>query len=116
MNREIADKWAAALRSGKYRQGVGQLRQVSYTDDNYNTFSYCCLGVLCDLHDSEKWRYIDYAGSRTTPPDSVLHWAGIQRRCAPDLDSIDLFVDLNDFQNKSFSDIAMHIELNAENL
>lgn len=42
MNKELKQKWLAALRSGEYKQGEGKL---------YNPLdnSYCCLGVLCDL-------------------------------------------------------------------
>jgi hypothetical protein len=40
MKTEIAEDWAAALRSGKYKQGKGWLRK----DDRF-----CCLGVLCDI-------------------------------------------------------------------
>lgn len=41
MNPKIQRDWAAALRSGEYRQGQGTLRSP---DDEF-----CCLGVLCDL-------------------------------------------------------------------
>lgn len=41
MNPEVKAKWLAALRSGEYKQGRGQLHTPG------NTF--CCLGVLCDL-------------------------------------------------------------------
>ena len=41
MNKEIAAKWTAALRSGEFNQGTGALRDM---DDRY-----CCLGVLCEL-------------------------------------------------------------------
>lgn len=44
MNQEIKDKWVAALRSGKYMQGVGALRRLGEKG-----VYYCCLGVLCDL-------------------------------------------------------------------
>ena len=40
---DIKQKWVAALRSGKYKQGIHCLRSAS--DE------YCCLGVLCDLSD-----------------------------------------------------------------
>ena len=40
MVKEIKDKWVAALRSGKYKQGSGQLH-------NTMNDTYCCLGVLC---------------------------------------------------------------------
>lgn len=36
MNKEWAEKWAAALRSGEYKQGTGRLRQGD---------RFCCLGV-----------------------------------------------------------------------
>ena len=41
MNQEIKEKWLAALRSGKYKQGKYRLRTI---DDEY-----CCLGVLCEV-------------------------------------------------------------------
>jgi len=37
---ELAKKWIEALRSGKYKQGEGQLVGVN---------KFCCLGVLCDV-------------------------------------------------------------------
>lgn len=40
-------KWLEALRSGKYQQGRGGLR------DENNCF--CCLGVLMDIVDPTKW-------------------------------------------------------------
>lgn len=40
-------KWCAALRSGKYQQGKGQLQ----TKDGY-----CCLGVACDVFIPENKR------------------------------------------------------------
>lgn len=45
MDEEIKAEWVAALRSGEYKQGAGQL---AYVSPNGNA-SYCCLGVLCDL-------------------------------------------------------------------
>lgn len=41
MDPVIKQRWINALRSGKYKQGTGALR------DSKNKF--CCLGVLCDL-------------------------------------------------------------------
>jgi len=38
---DLQKNWLAALRSGKYKQGTGFLR-----DKNDG---YCCLGVLCDV-------------------------------------------------------------------
>ena len=36
----LKDKWIAALRSGKYKQGKGALQRNE---------SFCCLGVLCEV-------------------------------------------------------------------
>lgn len=56
MNPEIKAKWVAALRSGEYLQGTGQL---------LNTYSgaskYCCLGVLCDLLVKEDTPGLEYS-------------------------------------------------------
>jgi len=46
MDSSLKQKWVRALRSGKYIQTSGALR----TEDGY-----CCLGVLCDVYDSENW-------------------------------------------------------------
>ena len=44
---EIKAKWLEALRSGKYEQGKGCLRD--------HEGKYCCLGVLADIVDPEGW-------------------------------------------------------------
>ncbi len=41
MNKELAKKWVAALRSGEYKQGTGCLKNLDGT--------YCCLGVLAEV-------------------------------------------------------------------
>ena len=48
MNPEVKEKWVAALRSGKYKQGQGELRS------RHNRF--CCLGVLCNTVNARRWR------------------------------------------------------------
>jgi hypothetical protein len=69
MNPEIKAKWVAALRSGEYKQGRGQLR----SEDRF-----CCLGVLCDLHAKETgggWTGFSYEGGTGTLSDGVKAWA-----------------------------------------
>ena len=93
MNKEIADKWIAALRSGKYKQGKGNLKTV----DEDNNESFCCLGVLCDIAPKElaefetkkdpesrnifNSRYIKdkmHGGLRSCSlPESIKEWAGM---------------------------------------
>lgn len=86
MNEEIKELWTTALRSGKYKKGVFSLKQGFDGD-----YSYCCLGVLCELYleagNVGQWterldgtlRFIDENGDFSTAalPDAVAEWAGI---------------------------------------
>lgn len=87
MKPEIKEKWLAALKSGKYKQGKHALCRTN--DDEK---SFCCLGVLCDLHRKTKkkkgfiWQQSDskndlmYNGSASYLPIEVQKWAGIGRK------------------------------------
>lgn len=46
MTKQEAREWIAALRSGKYQQGHGELK----TERGDGNFSYCCLGVEQQVH------------------------------------------------------------------
>lgn len=46
MNQDTKDRWVAALRSGEYTQGRGQLRRYNYET---GVFEWCCIGVYCDV-------------------------------------------------------------------
>ena len=46
MDSYLKQKWVRALRSGKYEQATGALRREG---------GFCCLGVLCDVYDPDKW-------------------------------------------------------------
>ena len=53
MNKDIRDRWIAALRSGKYKRGAGMLRRKSQDGRD----GFCCLGVLCDVYDPDpEWK------------------------------------------------------------
>lgn len=72
MNPEIKARWVAALRSGEYKQGRGDLRRESG--------EFCCLGVLCDLFDPDAWTHgvvANHHGAYGTPGDKVLQWSGL---------------------------------------
>lgn len=43
MKNNIMKKWVKALRSGKYKQGTGTLKQYNRNEEA----KHCCLGVLC---------------------------------------------------------------------
>lgn len=81
---KIKAQWVAALRSGQYSQCRSSLRTTKQNPDtNEETYSYCCLGVLCDLAKKVgigNGGYIEgiaikeplYLG---VPPDLVTEWA-----------------------------------------
>jgi len=95
MKRKVMEKWVAALRSGEYAQGTGELRRANEDGSH----SYCCLGVLCELHRKEhnadgsdyhyQWESLPsrlcgshrrvgaYAHHTDNLPHSVRQWAGI---------------------------------------
>lgn len=49
----------AALRSGKYVQTKGMLKRPTNISGVDNGAYFCCLGVACDLIDSDNWHYDD---------------------------------------------------------
>ena len=70
MNERIKEKWLKALRSGKYKQGKGELREGG---------KFCCLGVLCDLYTKEKnvpWNSL--VNLSKLLPLKVQRWAGLK--------------------------------------
>lgn len=47
MNPEIKAKWLEKLKSNEYKKGKWRLRNAAN--------QYCCLGVLIDVMDPDKW-------------------------------------------------------------
>ncbi len=86
MKKDIAEKWVAALRSGRYTQLQGYLGQ--------GDTQRCCLGVLCDLMpDVEvvegtmeaggmRLTVRKYDGLDKVLPYTVREWAGLQDNSA----------------------------------
>ena len=111
MNPEIKAKWVAALRSGEYKQGTGQLRD---TNDNF-----CCLGVLCNLHAQA---HPEIAAQQTDPeeyldgkellPFEVEKWAKLTR-CSGSyvvIDEVNLPLSVHNDDGCTFAQIADAIE------
>lgn len=134
MKESIAKQWIEALRSGKYRQAHGTLRnnELIVNDRKKPVTGFCCLGVLCNLHaiehpklaakQTDPDRYFDKGG---VLPKEVMKWAGLsceQGSFDPDevkglssdsLDSShDTLVELNDSGNYGFLKLATFIEKN----
>lgn len=57
----LFQKWLTALRSGDYKQTIGQLRSVDPVAGAAAS-GFCCLGVLCDVYDSKGWGTGDHRG------------------------------------------------------
>lgn len=123
MNSEIKEKWVAALRSGKYKQGKDRLATITICDET----TYCCLGVLCELAVEEgiaiKTKgisYFNYDNDRNYPPESVCKWAEFES-LEPSSDGKMFYIrnpmieeynlgEYNDIKKYSFEQIADLIE------
>lgn len=120
MNKNVKKKWIKALRSGGYEQGHGALCTVTEAGDEF-----CCLGVLCELHAQATggvWEEgqgvqaliaglgLCYAGDPFMPPEDVLRWAGIDE--GEPLHRPITLSEMNDIEERSFSQIADWIEAN----
>lgn len=117
MKKSVMQKWVKALRSGKYKQGTGYLKQRSPGKKT----QYCCLGVLCEilgaewqpdpLHATRKVYSLDDRGDPTNSnlPFSIKEAAGM---CSPNgwLPDDRNLIDMNDIGGKSFKEIADIIE------
>ena len=102
MDKTIKQLWIKALRSGKYQQGQTILRSL----DN----KFCCLGVLCDILESNNWKrnhfYYAIRDNSATLPDDT------QDRCKIDRYSTGTLMQLNDREKADFNQIADWIETN----
>jgi hypothetical protein len=102
MDAELKAKWLEALRSGKYDQTSGQLR-----DGN----CFCCLGVLCDIFNPKGWdgaEWIYGEGPDESHETGVLP-RSFRVRCAIEGDIEARLIEMND-DGVPFSRIADYIE------
>lgn len=112
MNKEVANLWIEALRSGKYKQGTGSLQSLD---------KYCCLGVLCDICPypiNRNWDNKEISGKSLITQYNVKNWSGIGSLNGKYYDSQNSCVNLatdND-SGSTFSEIADIIEKNWEKL
>jgi hypothetical protein len=104
---EIKQRWLEALRSGRYEQGGGRLRDRG---DHY-----CVLGVLCDLAVEDEQVTWEPAEDDFTcgsfvcfPPPRLRAWAW--EHYSSEVEN-HLF-NLNDGNFASFTQIADYIEAN----
>jgi hypothetical protein len=96
---EFKAKWIAALRSGEYKQGEGELH-------NPHRDTYCCLGVAgriagVSAEDLRRDGFLKKEMSNSIPYCLVNDNGTVSRLIA-----------MNDSEGKSFSEIADYIESN----
>lgn len=126
MNTAIAGRWVAALRSGKYQQGLNLLKQQHDSGKD----SFCCLGVLCELYledhpgspfapelrpdidrptSTSGAAYSYGEDDHELPPAAIREWAELRPH------SCDALAEQND-NGTSFEELANLIEREAPQL
>jgi hypothetical protein len=115
MKEDIKNKWVEALRSGKYEQGSGLLRDTNETVDKF-----CCLGVLCDISEKGEWitdlcgdvcyKVLDEPPSSSVLPESIKQWANMISKVGLFDTSDKGTLTLQNDTGKSFNEIADIIE------
>ena len=131
MRKEVMKKWVKALRSGKFKQGQGTLKQYN----SKGVVQHCCLGVLCELYNENMKKnhkktlpekICDTCCSRSTKfgtktdilPTQVKNWAGMKSTegdWTTENGLKDSLIDWND-SGKTFKSIANAIDNNWEKL
>jgi len=118
MNKENLSKWIAALRSGKYKQGVGALKYPETSDVN-GPCLHCAVGVACEvmnpngfyLKESEKSDdgvIIEVKVFYFKSLDALPEWLGVLAF------SIGIIERLNDENRFTFNEIADYLEVLLE--
>lgn len=104
-----AQKWADALRSGKYKQGMRQLQSDS---------GYCCMGVACDIFIDRKDLQLAYGrihGSLPRQQPNAPKWlkqiTEMYFRISDEAGFLSNLEYLNDRSDYTFDMIADIIEL-----
>lgn len=116
MNRDIAQKWLAALRSGKFKQG-----SMSLVQGEKGQKSHCCLGVLCAISPwKNTYDRMDPEDTGTYEvncvlPKKVQEWAGLASAKGTVPGHVRSLTMLND-DGTPFTEIADVIEQNLDKL
>jgi hypothetical protein len=125
MKEDIKNIWVEELRSGKYEQNRGALR------NNGRDREFCCLGVLCDIHakltKTAKWEFVPEEGMNWyrlndtsigrddgVLPYFVKEWADMKSPTG-DISETECLSAYND-SGKTFNELADIIEENWEKL
>jgi len=95
LSKVLKNRWIKALRSGEYKQGIGQLFNKA---DN----SYCCLGIYCKVNDIKITNFgKDMDRKGYMPLNNLIGH-----------DNVSKLWNMNDAKNYSFQKISEWIEKN----
>ncbi len=113
MNKRIKKLWVAALLSGEYLQGAGNLRN----QDPLGNEVFCCLGVLCNLHAREhpeiaaaQTSKTKYMGNSQFPSWEVYAWANLSSSTTVKIGNVQDTLDEHNDNRKTFKQIAKAID------
>jgi hypothetical protein len=127
MRKDVAKKWVKALRSGKYKQGQGYLKQFNSKGQP----RHCCLGVLCEIYNDtmknshkkslntiEYHKIICFGKETQVLPLIVKKWAGMKTYIGimNNSNKVEYCLSGINDSGKKFSTIANIIEENVDNL
>lgn len=119
--KENREALAEALRYGGYVQANGTMRRGNEKDG----FSYCCLGVACNVYKERtgfgEWetmpstvssKFTDELGEFGigVTPSSVDKYFGIDWRYEDSLDAVSTMVEMNDVHHDDFDTIADFVD------
>ena len=109
--------WVEALRSGKYEQGSGLLREGNY---------YCCIGVACEVakipftkSSKDLYRYGEEENTDMAPDEAQEYYGLASEDGSLTLENTERYTSLtilNDQERWSFEDIADLIEKEPKGL
>lgn len=104
------NKWLTALRSGKYKKGVGQLKN--------SQGEYCCLGVLAEIAGCEEFSVYEcyyFDENRYEAPEKAMKFVGLKTKAGYCNNVGRSLSGLND-DGLSFPEIADFIEQHTDSL
>lgn len=106
MDAQLKAKWVEALRSNRYRQAEGNLRE----ERSIKRYSYCCLGVLCHVMGSKWVNGVAVLGETIMEAhgEAYLSFDALKLSGLDDA-SQRVLANMND-SGALFTDIAEHIE------
>lgn len=111
---DLTKRWVEALRSGEYKQAQGLLGRNFDDVDSHRPTTFCCLGVLCDLVDPNRWHTGGFKADDNLTINYKVPPKDVWKRIDQDI-VMDTLIRLND-GGATFNAIADFIEDSCSNV